>query len=208
MPRIARIVVPDYPHHITQRGNYKQLTFSSDNDYLCYLSLYKEYSEKHDLFTLAFCLMPNHIHFIAVPRNQISLSSTFKLTHMRYSNYYNTSNKRTGHLWQARFFSCVLSHSHLYSAIKYVENNPVRAKLVKKAGDWKWSSAKYHLFNNEENRVNMLNISDYLTINNWSKYLSESTDDKTIDLIRTNTRTGRPSGDAIFNHGIEKIIKY
>jgi len=122
MARKARIILPGYPHHITQRGNYKQKIFSSEDDYSCYLKWLQEYSKKYKLLLLSYCLMPNHVHFITVPENQTSCAMTFKITQMRYAHYYHSKNTLTGHLWQSRFYSCVLGQSHFYEAIRYVEN--------------------------------------------------------------------------------------
>jgi len=133
MPRIARVVIPYCPHHITQRGNYKQITFESDTDYMKYIRWLEYYKEKFGLLILAFCLMPNHVHMAAVPKYHISMAKTLNICHMRYSQYFNKKNNDVGHLWQGRFFSCPMDETYLYSAIKYIENNPVRAKLVKNA---------------------------------------------------------------------------
>ena len=139
MPRRARITMIGYPHHITQRGNYKQVVFKNARDYERYLSWMQVYSKDNGLEILAYCLMPNHVHFICVPCDEKALSIAFKLSHMRYSSYFNTKSKRVGHLWQGRFYSCVLDENHLYAAVRYVENNPVVDNLVEKPEDWQWS---------------------------------------------------------------------
>ena len=118
MPRIARVVIKDCPHHITQRGNYKQIVFSEHNDYQKYIEWLSDYCQKHKLTILGYCLMPNHVHFIAIPHQTDSLAKTFNNCHMRYSQYYNKKNNATGHLWQGRFFSCALDEKHLYEAIR------------------------------------------------------------------------------------------
>lgn len=138
MPRIARAVAVDYPHHITQRGNYRQPVFETDEDYVRYLEWLKLYSSKYSLKIWAYCLMGNHIHFIAVPMEQDSMAKTFNTLHMRYAQYFNMRNKTAGHLWQGRFYSCVLDERHVYAGIRYVENNPVRAHIVGKARLYRW----------------------------------------------------------------------
>lgn len=129
MPRLARVVGIGLPHHITQRGNYRQSVFNSDDDRSRYLRWVAEYSGKHGLAVLAYCLMGNHVHFIAVPALEDSLARVFNSAHMRYSQYFNWKHKVSGHLWQARFFSCVLDSGRLLAAARYVERNPVRAGL-------------------------------------------------------------------------------
>lgn len=205
MPRIARVVVLGWPHHITQRGNYKQKTFSGEADYKRYLQWLSEYCKKYDLNILAFCLMPNHVHFIAIPQKEDSLAKTFNTCHMRYSQYYNKKKEKRGHLWQGRFYSCALDTGHLYEAIRYVENNPVRAKVVKKPEEWKWSSAKAHI-NKEESVLPLGRVSDYVDISDWEKYLSEKEAEDVIIKVRANTLTGRPSGEESFVKKIEKIV--
>ena len=132
MPRIARLVAIGLPHHITQRGNYRQDVFLDDNDRIKYLSWIREYSDKYGLSILSYCLMQNHVHFIVIPEREDSLAKTFNTAHMRYSHYFNKKLKATGHLWQGRFYSCVLDGPHLIVAAKYIERNPVRARLVNK----------------------------------------------------------------------------
>jgi putative transposase len=127
MPRIARVVAVGLPHHITQRGNYRQDVFFDTDDRRQYLLWIGEYSAKYGLSVLAYCLMQNHVHFIAIPREANSLAKTFNAAHMRYSQYFNKKLKQRGHLWQGRFYSCVLDESHLMLASRYIERNPVRA---------------------------------------------------------------------------------
>ncbi len=132
MPRMARVVAVGLPHHITQRGNYRQDVFLNADDKGRYLAWVQEYSVKYNLSILAYCLMQNHIHFIAIPNQPDSLARAFNSAHMRYSQYFNSKLKRRGHLWQGRFYSCVLDESHLVLAARYIERNPVRAGLVEK----------------------------------------------------------------------------
>ena len=205
MSRIARIVVTGCPHHITQRGNYQQKTFSNKTDYERYLQWLSEYCKKYKLSTLAFCLMPNHVHFISIPQEPDSLSKTFNTCHMRYSQYYNKKNKNRGHLWQGRFYSCPLDEMHLYEAVRYVENNPVRAKIVEKAEEWQWSSAKAHL-SNEKINLSLEDMGAYLHIPNWNQYLTEKQDNSIIKEVKSNTLSGRPSGNDSFMSKIEGMF--
>ncbi|MFH1847335.1 MAG: transposase [Candidatus Omnitrophota bacterium] len=205
MPRIARIVVTGYPYHITQRGNYKQNTFDNSDDYKKYLLWIKKYCEKYGVLVLTYCLMPNHVHFIVVPEESDSLARTFNVCHMRYSQYYNEKNNQRGHLWQGRFYSCVLGENHLYEAVRYVENNPKRARLVEKSEDWEWSSARAHL-GKGDNYIKLSDIKKYLSIGDWNEYLNEKEDSVVLKDIRKNTLTGRPSGRENFITKIEGIV--
>ncbi len=177
MPRISRAVAVGYPHHIAQRGNYQQHVFEDEEDYIQYLQWLKEYSQKYSLKIWAYCLMNNHVHFVCMPMKDDSLARTFNTLHMRYSQYFNKKKKVTGHLWQGRFYSSSLDERHLYAAIRYVENNPVRAKIVEKPHEYKWSSARAHVYR----RIDHVLTNDcYLgkEIKNWLSlsYLMEKED--------------------------------
>jgi len=205
MPRIARAVAVGHPHHITQRGNYRQQVFQGDEDYHQYLEWLKSYSTKYSLKIWAYCLMGNHVHFILVPIEPDSLAKTFNTLHMRYSQHFNIRNKATGHLWQGRFYSCLLDERHLYAGIRYVENNPVRAGIVKKAEDYKWSSAKSHV-KGKSDPVQSNDCYVLKKIKDWSAYLKEKEDVLLVDAIRKNTRSGRPCGDHLFAQQVEKLL--
>ncbi len=203
MARTARIVAPDYPYHITQRGNYRQIIFGNIDDRKRYLLWIDQYSQKYSLSILAYCLMDNHVHFIATPRHEDSLSKVFSIAHMRYSQYFNNKRKASGHLWQGRFYSCVLDETHLMAAIRYVERNPVRAGLVNKAWEWKWSSAAFHTGRSdmELNSEDIKGILD-IDVTKWEQYLNSEEIEDQINIIRRNTKQGRPIGTSGF---IEEI---
>lgn len=205
MPRIARLVLPGYPHHVTQRGNYQQTVFSIERDYKYYLSLLKKYAGEYSLSILSFCLMPNHVHFICVPSKKESLANTFKTTHMLYAQYLNKKNNLNGHLWQGRFFSSILDEKYLYVALRYVENNPLRAGLVKAPWDWKWSSARSHV-KGEYSNLDLGEISQFIEIKDWVAYLIESVAKESIDTLRNNTLKGRPSVDPNLVPRLEKVL--
>ena len=128
MPRIGRVVAVGYPHHITQRGNYRQKIFSSDADRKKYLSFLKKESKQYGLLILAYCLMPNHVHFIGLPSKEDSMAMVFKYTHMKYSQYYNKKMSMQGHLFQGRFFSSVMDELYTITCARYIERNPIRKK--------------------------------------------------------------------------------
>jgi len=150
MPRRARVVFEGVVHHITQRGNYRQNVFEDDSDKRKYVEFIREYSEKYGMKIYAYCLMSNHVHFIAAPVKEDSLAMTFKYSNMRYSSYFNKKNRRSGHLWQGRFYSCPLQFEHALEALRYVERNPVRAKMVELPWEYEWSSAREHVGFNAE----------------------------------------------------------
>jgi putative transposase len=205
MPRVARITAIGYPHHVTQRGNYRQRVFKSQNDYKQYLSWLKEYSDKNALDIWAYCLMPNHVHFICVPQNIDSLARTFNTLHMRYAQYVNKRQGMCGHLWQGRFYSCILDEKHLFASVRYVENNPVRADLVKEPEEYPWSSAKEHI-NQGGDFILCKKSFLHLDIKNWSLYLKADTDSNVAENIRAKTKLGRPYGENGFMTKLEKKL--
>ncbi len=205
MPRIARAVAIDYPHHITQRGNFHQNVFNDDEDRQNYLLWVQNYSNKYVLSILSYCLMSNHVHFIVIPHKEDSLARTFNTAHMCYAQYANKKMRRSGHLWQGRFFSCILEEQHLIMAARYVERNPVRANLVSKPWQWHWSSAGAHTGKGEALIAidNLFNFVD-IKATEWGKYIEESEDASLINNIKKHTLVGRPLGDDQF---IEKLSK-
>src|SRR5579872_2821638 len=145
MPREARVVVIGLPHHITQRGNARQDVFTTDSMRRAYLQLLSEHAAGNGLRLLAYCLMTNHVHIVAVPEADSSLANSLWHAHGRFSQYWNTEQNRTGHLWQNRYYSCPVEESAAGRVMAYVENNPVRAGMVERAEDFAWSSAGAHL---------------------------------------------------------------
>lgn len=205
MPRQSRIVVPQIAHHITQRGNYRQKIFHGARDFEEYSHWLNEYAAIYGLKILAYCLMSNHVHFIAIPNNKESISRVFNTVHMRYAQYVNRKLQVRGHLWQGRFYSCLLDDTHLYRAIRYVERNPVRAKIVKTAWEYKWSSAKEHA-ENERGIIKLDGLERISEIGDWKEYLGA--DDQEIDKeIRLKTSRGLVVGEEKFIGELEKKLK-
>jgi REP element-mobilizing transposase RayT len=144
MARLVHIVAVNVPHHLTQRGNARQVILNSDAERSVYLELLQKYVELYQLSLLGYCLMSNHVHLLAVPHEEGALAMPLKQTHGRYASYWNATHKSSGHVWQGRFYSCPLDGAHLWIALRYAELNPVRAKLVGEASAWPWSSAAVH----------------------------------------------------------------
>ena len=202
MPRIARVVCSDTPYHVTQRGNYRQDIFEEEADREKYMEFFMMYKEKYNLKLYAWCLMSNHVHFVVEPSTEDGLAKVFNNTNMRYSQYFNRKRGLAGHLFQGRFFSCVLDSDHLYEAIRYVELNPLRAGVSGRPDTYKWSSARKHLTGKGDIVLN--DVSKHLEIDNWRAYLKEKMDEEIVKRIRANTKTGRPAGDDKFVKKIEK----
>ena len=145
MPRIRRVVEVGVPHHITQRGNNRQNIFLSEVDYQVYLRLLRNECRRYGMRLLGYCLMTNHIHLVAIPDQPDSLACAIGRAHVNYTQLVNRRHRRAGHLWQSRYYSCPLGRQHLRLALAYVDLNPLRAGLVERAVDYKWSSASAHV---------------------------------------------------------------
>jgi putative transposase len=194
MARIARVVVPDAPHHVTQRGNRKEPTFFEDGDYRFYLNLLGECAAKADTKVWAYCLMPNHVHVVLKPSDEDGLRRTFAELHRRYTRYVNFKHGWTGHLWQGRFGSVAMDETHLLNAVRYVSQNPVRARLVARAQDWPWSSVRAHLGGRSDGVVD---VTPVLTrVDDFSAFLGANVEDTAFDLLRRSETSGRPLGPA------------
>jgi len=206
MARLARAVVGGYPHHLTQRGVRSMAVFRGDLDRQAYLDLLREQSARFGLKFLAWCLMTNHVHLVVVPEAERSLALAVGEAHRRYTRLRNFAEGVRGYLFQGRFCSCVLDERHLLAAARYVELNPVRAGLVRRAQDWGWSSARYHLGQAESDPL----VTDGTLMGlvrgaeGWRELLAEE-DGEAQEQLRRATRTGRPAGDGRFLGRMEKL---
>ena len=193
MARLPRLVIPGYPHHITQRGNRRAQTFFEDGDYELYESLLSEAAQKAGAEIWCYCLMPNHVHIIIVPSDEDGLRRTFADAHRRYTGYMNARMRTTGHLWQGRFGSVVMDEEHLAHAVRYVSLNPVRAGLVEQASDWRWSSVKAHLSGRDNELVKVAPVLD--RYGDFKTFLTQEDDSSEAFMkLRQSETTGRPVG--------------
>lgn len=200
---MPRLVVPGYPHHVTQRGNRSQRTFFSENDYQTYIELLAAARDEAGVEILAYCLMPNHVHLVVIPQHKVSLANLFKEAHRRYTRRINLAHDWRGHLWQERFHSFVMDERHLVSCVRYVELNPVNAGLCSDARSWSWSSVRAHLQGSDDRLVTVKPMLD--RIGNWTDYLQCNDDECTVETIRGLSRTGRPGGSDDFIRHLEAL---
>lgn len=196
MARIARVVAAKYPHHITQRGNRRQDTFFCADDYRYYIEIMSEWCKKYDVEIWAYCLMPNHVHLIAIPETEDGLRQAIGEAHRRYTRRINFREKWKGHLWQGRFASYVMDEQYLLAAARYIELNPVKANLIKKPGQYQWSSAKAHLAAQDDNLVRVKPL--LKLIDDWNEFLSSGYTEEEEALIHRHEQTGRPLGSIHF----------
>ena len=206
MPRIARVVAVGFPHHIIQRGNNRQKVFFAQANREKYLDLLKEYSQRWSASILAYCLMDNHIHLLIRPQNQESLAKLMQGVTLSYTKYRNKRYNKTGRLWESRYYSCVVDEEdYLWAVTRYIEQNPVRARIVQKAENYPYSSAPAHIEDAKDEILNEILIpeserSDYI------RFIRGSIPEKEMKFIRLSTKRGRPLGDATFLRKIEKLL--
>ena len=197
MGRIARVVVPGCWHHVTQRGNHRQVVFFESADRKFYLDLLRDHAANNSVRITGYCLMDNHVHLLAIPDRENGLANALGRTHNDYSRWLNLRHRTTGHVWQNRFYSCALDESHSWEALRYVELNPVRAGLAKCAADWPWSSARAHLSGIDG--ASLIDFADWSvrwSPGTWNDALEGGVADADLlERIRESTRTGRPVGD-------------
>ncbi|MDY6823023.1 MAG: transposase [Thermodesulfobacteriota bacterium] len=205
MARMARVVAEGMPHYITQRGNRRQQTFFSDDDYQAYIDLMAEWCGKYDVDIWAYCLMPNHIHLVAVPAKAENLRLAIGEAHRRYTRRINFSKGWRGHLWQERFSSFVMDEMYLLACVRYIENNPVRAKLVKAPEQWAWSSASAHISGKKEPLVNVEPVLSIIS-GKWKQFLKGKLSSEEMEDIRKHERTGRPLGNLSFVENLERKL--
>ncbi len=208
MPRLPRTVFANLPHHVTQRGNRREDIFFTDEDREAYLSWLKEYSDKHQVEILAYCLMTNHVHLVAVPATEEGLQRVLKPLHMRYAQRINRERGWKGHLWQGRYFSSPLDDAYLWAAVRYVERNPVRAGIVNRAENYRWSSAAAHCGNEIDSLITPKSSwnKKFSSIDDWSAWLAEGDETEEIQILRTNIEKGLPCGTEGFIKRLSKLV--
>ena len=201
MARLARIVVPGLAHHVTQRGNRGLETFFGKADYALYKALVAEQCRAAETAVWAYCLMPNHVHLILVPGDADGLRRSLGEAHRRYTRAVNRREGWTGHLWQERFHSFPMDEAHLLRAARYVELNPVRAKLVRRARDWPWSSARAHLDGHDDGLTSVAPLLE--KVEDWPGFLRAGLKEAELGELRRHARNGRPLGSVDFVAGLE-----
>ena len=204
MGRRARIILPGVPHHVTQRGNRRQRVFFHADNYHAYLELLYASALAFDFTVWSYCLMPNHIHLLLVPTSESSLRDGISHLHQMYTRSVNRSHGWTGHLWQGRFFSCPVEISKAAYVARYIELNPVRAKLCENPRHYPWSSAEVACAQSKEGKSGFSPL--YAPGGTWEEYLRYDPlleSPKELKLIRTSVSTGRPLGDEQFISRVE-----
>jgi putative transposase len=204
MARHARLVVPGLPHHITHRGNRRDAIFLGIEDRKAYLRILRKFSGTASVQINSYVLMPNHVHIIAIPEYKDSLAEMIGSAHGTYAEMFNAVHGTVGHLWEGRFASFVMDDSHFWNALRYVERNPVRARLVKRAEDYPWSSARAHCGLRRDPLLSPIPTRN--TIENWSDWLAGLERAAVLQELREHTATGHPFGSKEFIQNLERQL--
>jgi putative transposase len=200
MPRQARAVFSGVPHLVTQRGNRGEPVFFDDEDRSTYLTWLQEYCAAHRVEILAYCLMPNQVQLVAIPASDDGLQQVMKPLHMRHAQRVNRAQGWTGHLWQGRFLSSALDNAYLWAAVRYVEREPVRAGLVRRAENFAWSSAAAHCGKASNDLLSAKSkwAKAMAETPDWSAWLAEGDEEAELNLVKRNIEKGLPCGSDAF----------
>lgn len=201
MARLARIVIPNIPHLITQTGNRGQDVFFGEDDALSYIDTMAAQCARFGVDIWAYCLLRNRVHFLAVPEDENGLARTLGETHRRYTNRINERKGWTGHLWQSRFSSFPLEERYVLPAAQFIEMTPVMAGLAKDPAAFKWSSAKAHLRGQDDTLCQTTPL--LLRVSDWDIFLQNPVNLGDMDKITSHIKTGRPLGSAEFIETLE-----
>ena len=202
MARLARVVIPGLPHHVTQRGNGRAKTFFGDDDYALYRDLLATHCHAAEVEIWAWCLMPNHLHLILVPSDADGLRRALSRVHRIYAGIIQTRRKRSGHFWQGRFGAVAMDEAYLAAALRYVSLNPVRARLVERAQDWRWSSARAHLRGRDDGLTALAPVRDRFP--RFADLLDSEPEQDLFEPLRAAESIGRPLGNDRFLTRIER----
>jgi putative transposase len=203
LARLARLVIPGVPYHVTQRGNRRERTFFEDGDFALYRDLLGEAARRAGTAVWSYCLMPNHVHLIVVPADEDGLRRTFADAHRRYTGFINARHRWTGHLWQGRYGAVAMDEAHLAAAARYVALNPVRARLCDHAEEWEWSSARAHIAGQDDGLVEVAPLLQ--RHGDFAAFLGSKEDQQATRALRMAETTGRPVGSGEWVARIEQL---
>ena len=214
MARLPRIVVPDQPLHIVQRGNDRNPVFFTEMDYRVYLDVLNEVSHRYGCAIHAYVLMTNHVHLLMTPQSKDGASRCMQMLGNKYVRYINGAYRRTGTLWEGRFKSALIDSDHyLLTCYRYIELNPVRANMVLLPGDYRWSSYHYNALGQADALVKP--HSGYVDLGQGDTerrqlYLGlfdNCIDKEQLQLIRKSTQSGTIIGGDVFKEKIEAVLQ-
>lgn len=217
MPRIKRVILPNYPHHIIQRGHNRQVIFAQNADFQKYIENIQELKIKFGIKVFAYCLMTNHIHLLLQPGEDISKLPIFMKTLAgRTTRYFNLLEGRSGTLWESRYKSSpVQKDLYLLACCRYIELNPVRAGITTDPAAYPWSSYIMRM-GGDDNEKGWLDLDPmFLSLGEtkthrrekYQTLMHENATPEEFKLIRESVRRGQLTGNSRFEDAVEQIIK-
>jgi len=212
MPRKARFCPAGYPIHIIQRGNNRQAIFSCDADMAAYAHWLAEGAERFGVSIHGWVFMTNHVHLLATPSREVSLSQMMQYLGRLYVRQFNYTYTRSGTLFEGRFKTCIVQEDRYFlTCLRYIELNPVRAGMVKDPGDYRWSSYRAHAFGVAARMWSPHQLYLELGINRgqrqraWSDLIVEAPDIEVLAKIRHCANTGLVLGTESFRQQVHKL---
>ena len=213
MPRMGRVVLPHYPHHIVQRGHNRQATFAERADYERYIATLREFKEEYEVAVYAFCLMTNHVHLLLAPREPTGIGKLMKHLAGRQTRHHNRLEGRSGTLWEGRYkSSLVQSEGYLLACCRYIELNPVRARMVAGPQDYVWSSCRYRLGLDTADWLDLdpcylaLGTSESERRHGYREFLQAAIPSGEWQLIREAVQRGQLTGTERFTEEVAAIL--
>ena len=214
MPRTARVVLPKYPHHVIQRGHNQEACFAHSADYERYLATLAEFKIKLGVKVYAWCLMTNHVHLLLEPSNATSLGLLMKRLSGRQTRYHNRLEGRSGTLWEGRYkSSLVQDEGYLLACCRYIELNPVRARIVADPEDYPWSSCGARLGCTTSTILDLdpcyqgLAAEEATRRERYDAFLQSSIPEGEWALIRTAVRRGQLTGSEAFRQQVAETLQ-
>ena len=213
MPRIGRAILQYYPHHVVQRGHNRQVVFVETGDYERYLETLAQFKDVYGVKVYAFCLMTNHVHLLVAPEEIAGLGQLMKRLAGRQTRYHNRLEGRTGTLWESRYKSSpVDTDEYLLACTRYIELNPVRARMVTTPQDYRWSSCHYHLGRNGWDWLDpdpcylALGNDDAQRQERYRHFLRATIPEGEWNLIRDAVQRGQLTGTGRFVDKVEEVL--
>jgi putative transposase len=214
MPRIARVVLPGHPHHIVQRGHNRQMVFAHADDFARYLDDLRELKNVFDVKVFAFCLMTNHVHLLLAPSSTEGLAKLMKTLAARMTRYRNKLEGRSGTLWESRYKSSVVqSDRYLLACCRYIELNPVRAGMVERVEDYRWSSFGLRFTTSAQDDwldvhycYESLGLTQLGRQQAYRAFFEAPAADGELKLIRDALQRGQLTGGRQFAEDVERVL--
>lgn len=214
MPRIGRVVLMNYSHHVVQRGHNRQIVFAEAADYQRYIDDLREFSEIYGVKVYAYCLMTNHVHLLLEPSaTASSLGLLMKALAARATRYRNRLEGRSGTLWESRYKSSVVqTERYLLACCRYIELNPVRARMVADAGEYVWSSYSMRMGNVADSWLDVDPC--FLALGHtwperqmrYAELMKQSVSANEMQLIREAVQRGQLTGSNNFIQEVERVL--